>query len=222
MIRPFNDDDVSALLHKLDDRKKTAFIASCAERLFGFYQAFVLEEGVGDHDALRKIIDRLWDWSAGAIDLDGQEPFMREALDHLYPDPERVFFSVFTEMASYACEVTEVGLDIISRSRTCETTAVDGSIITQTAVELYLALVNQVFLRNATIQEQQIQSKKSYCEFPLFQAELQKQSDDCILLSQTHVVSSVIIAQLRNFAGVEPVRRFHLDRPHRRLRVTDD
>jgi uncharacterized protein YjaG (DUF416 family) len=211
VIRAFNRADIADLFRGFTDRQHLAFVAACTERLSDFYWAFCIEADTGDIAAFRRVVDFLWQTCIANGNDQAGAASHRQLLGSLAPDTEAVHMSVFTEQAEYACEVAEMGLDIILGHGTAK--GEDAAVVTQTAVEMYLAMANQVYGRGSDASTQEKTSKMSYCELPLFKEELQQQVTDCAILREASDVSEAVIDKLRfhGTVGVAPVRRFRLD-----------
>jgi uncharacterized protein YjaG (DUF416 family) len=205
-IRPFNREDIVSRFAGLTPSQLTAFIASCAFRLSDFFEAFSLEELSGDISVIRSGLAALWEYSARATRPDEG---LCEAIELQHPE-DRAYNSIFTPMAAYACESLMIGLEFINGKY--ENAAEDVAITSQTAVESYLATVNQVFQGRTSIANYASRSRHDYCALPLFAAELSKQTRDIELIRQAGTVTDATITELMSCGslGVRPAERFNL------------
>ena len=210
-MRPFNNEDLLELIDGFSPRQATAFAASCSHRLIDFYEAFSLEEEEGDPRALHACLRVSWDYSvARAGPTEATEEALR-LLETQAPSDSCHHISVFYPMALHAYELVAISLEIAWSGDTRK--AVEGAIIAQTSVEMYLGLVNQVRYFDPTPEERLASGKADFTSYPIFLAELAKQRRDIELIRASGEPTEATIAKLcaSGSMGVQVVKRFRLD-----------
>jgi uncharacterized protein YjaG (DUF416 family) len=204
-MRAFNREDISDVLAGLTKVQLAAFIASCAGRLIDFFEAFSREECVGDPAVIQSGLHALWEFSKKETKPDAD---LLKAVESQSPENGNVYTSIFTPMAQFACDSVVFGLEFIDGQN--ETAAVDVSIGIQTAVEMYLATVNQVYVAPADCTSAARTIQTDYCNLPLFASELSKQMYDISVVRAATTITEATISQLKGCGslGVRPVERF--------------
>jgi hypothetical protein len=189
-------------LQTLSWRNRIAFAASCCERLFPNYQAFVIMEKWGDSEILRQALDEIWAFLAGKELQEKQFLELKQNCEQIIPDTED-FNSIFTGAALNAAAAITYTLECCL-NKEAEWAALAGRVAINTLDE-YIATVNDPETGYHT-------SSASFYEWvqqaPLMIAELSKQRHDLDTLRSRENLDLVFLKELRQISSSQGIQPF--------------
>lgn len=205
-----NQTDILEPLMLLSPKHRTAFAASCCERLLPNYEAFVFQENFGDKLLLRNALDEVWQYlEEGNLSKQRAEDLIQTLEDHAPSDLDKEFHSIFLTAAQDAIGAVAYTLEsCLNPTKDVLTKICD--ILTST-LEEYSSIVNSPIAGSGV----DLDNMDWIYQSPLFKAEEEKKSRDLELLKAQQVVDEYVVNTLRQSAtavGIQPfLRNFCFD-----------
>jgi uncharacterized protein YjaG (DUF416 family) len=200
----FDEERLAGQLKALPTGHRTAFAASCCERMLPNYLAFSRVEGWGRPETLREALDEVWAILGGRPAEEERIRSLVETCVELAPDTEE-FQSLFVSAAGDAAAAVAYTLESCLDGDAGRAATV-GRLSTETLYQ-YLTRVNDpltgVHVSDADFEEQMLKA-------PLMLAELDKQDRDLQLLQTQDTLTPALLKQLRDSstsAGIRPFER---------------
>ena len=200
----FNESELVKRLRTLLPDHRTAFAASCCERLLPNYFAFSQMEEWGEPDLLRQTLDEIWRSLEGRPTSELRVRELMQTCTDLVPDTED-FQSLFVSAAGDAAAAIVYTLECCLDGD-AERAALVGRLATETLYQ-YLIRVNDpqtgVQIADPVFEEQMLRA-------PLMMAELKKQQQDLQLLESQEVLTSFLLENLitsSRLVGIRPFER---------------
>lgn len=200
----FDEEHLAEQLAALPPGHRTAFAASCCERMLPNYTAFSRMENWGRPEMLRGALDEVWEILGGRPAREEHIRPLFETCVGLAPDTED-FQSLFVSAAGDAAGAVAYTLECCLDGD-AERAAMVGRLSTETLYQ-YLSMVNDpltgVHVTDADFEEQILKA-------PLMLAELDKQERDIRLLQTHDTLTPAVLKELREasaYAGIRPFER---------------
>lgn len=200
----FDEERLTGQLKALPPGHRTAFAASCCERMLPNYAAFSRMEGWGRPETLRGALDEVWALLSGRPAEEGHVRSLFETCVELAPDTED-FQSLFVSAAGDAAAAVAYTLECCLDGDAGRASMV-GRLSTETLYQ-YLSSVNDpltgVHAADAGFEEQVLKA-------PLMLAELDRQERDVRLLQTRDTLTPAVLKELREasaYAGIRPFER---------------
>jgi hypothetical protein len=200
----FDEVRLTKRLEALPPGHRTAFAASCCERMLPNYAAFSRVEGWGRPETLRGALDEVWAILGGRPAREEHVRALVETCVELAPDTEdfqSLFVSAAGDAAAAVAYTLESCLDADAGS-----VATVGRLATET-LDQYLWRVNDpltgVHAADADFEAQMLKA-------PLMLAELDRQDRDIRLLQTHDALTPALLEELREssaYAGIRPFER---------------
>ncbi len=212
----YNKEGLRSLFAGLARAQLLAFIASCAERVLPFYEAFARQEERDDYNRLRHALDMVW---AAAVGVKPSHPEVVQSSDHVEaaaPDPGKAYRSPFSPSASDAVHILYSAYQILMRPQldleAAVEHAVESAMLARTTVDMYLALVTLPEIVPLDFAGYSKLAEFDYSAMPMFLAEIEKQNADVMLLKSVDKLDAGVTRKLRGqgFLGVQPVKRLSI------------
>lgn len=215
VMKAFDEAALQAVLQVLPRLHRLAFIASCAERVLPFYEAFARQDGIQEHYILRRALDVVWNAVVGMGISQRRYDEIESSLRAAAPDPEREYRSPFVPNASDALDIMHSAYAVLIGREDDESSvqhAVDAGISARTTIDLYLGLATLPECMPIVMADYQKLGQIDFTATPMFLAEVQKQEEDLALLRSASTVDDEVVLSIRTrgFIGVQPVTRFSL------------
>jgi len=200
----FKEERLAGRLGALPPGHRTAFAASCCERLLPNYAAFSLAEGWGRPETLRGALDEVWSILGGRPAREEAIRSLVERCVEVAPDTED-FQSLFVSAAGDAAAAVAYTLESCLDGDAGKAAMV-GRLSIETLYQ-YLMRVNDpltgVHAVDTDFEGQMLKA-------PLMLAELDKQDHDLRLLQTHDTLTPALLKELRDSsmsAGIRPFER---------------
>ncbi|WP_423682130.1 DUF416 family protein [Undibacterium sp. WLHG33] len=191
METAFNSDVLREQLNELAAQWQLAFGASCCERLLPNYLAFNIDAKWGNFAPIREALDLVWSSLEGhAYDRDTVQKLIT-ICENVAPDSED-FTSLYVSFAQDACFSVCGLLDFLLKNDVKE--IVQAATYAMSSVDLFVQE-----LENMRPNDPDLELK--ILSHPLMQRELEKQRVDLERITNTSVLDTVFLSQLRSESG---------------------
>lgn len=198
----FDEEELEGRLGELPAGHRTAFAASCCERLLPNYAAFSRVEGWGRPEVLREALDEVWAALRGGPSREERVRALARTCAGLAPDTED-FQSLFVSAAGDAAAAVSYTLECCLDGDAGRAAMV-GRLPVETLYQ-YLVRVNDpltgVHGADEAFEEQMLNA-------PLMSAELDKQERDLRLLRARASLTPELLEELRKSSGEVGIRPF--------------
>jgi uncharacterized protein len=184
----FDPESLRRQLEQLPPKHRTAFAATCCERLLPNYSAFAREVGWGAPDTLRAALDYVWRvLDTGNMDR-GQVDRLIERCDAVVPDTED--FDTSSVSAALDAGTAVVGtLRSLFDSDTRH--IVEVAVYCRDTVHMYIQDRDELNYTDPSFD-------RTIAEDPLMKRELARQSDILAELGNSPVLGSTLLRRLRD------------------------